>query len=198
MHKPVHIVKMHESTAAAAAGRVGNSLRNSCRLLAEEKARGVPIACMIESLDLAESRATLLLQDADDASSSSSSDSDEGSDGGSAARDAGSPRSGGAGGEDAAAAATSDAGGGSAGGGECGRGGDDGSGGDGDAQRELRGQGGTRSRRRRPQRVAVDLTENAFGNAKQVRCCRLLAPGIARLCLVGCVSVVFPGACTPE
>ena len=124
------------------------------RMLEEERARGAPIACMIESLSLAESRATLLLRDS---AGASSSDSESGSsDGDSSGGDGG-----GAG--DRAGVGTGDGAGDELGDG----------GGVPDAARAR-----PRPQQRGPkaQRVVVDLTENAFGNAKQVR--------LSALCLI--------------
>lgn len=131
-----------------------------CRLLEEEKARGAPIAGMIESLNLAESRATLLLRDADSGSSSDDGSSDE--DGAAPACDDG------AGAYKTAGDAVSDSedapGAAQARQAAIGRGGSGG----------AKGQAAVRSG---AQRVVVDLTENAFGNAKQVR-----PRGVLRCC----------------
>eukprot|EP00892_Ulva_mutabilis_P008831 jgi/Ulvmu1/631/UM010_0001.1 len=150
------------------------------RLLEEEKARGAPIACMIESLALAESRATLLLRDGGGGGGESGDTHSVGS--------ASSVADGGSEPEDPTAAVAADDTAGDAadaGGVEEPLEGAEAPGEQETEQGEEGGRGagtltgagaggGAQGRRQKPrrrgpsaQRVVVDLTENAFGNAKQ-------------------------------
>jgi hypothetical protein len=78
------LIELHAAAVDAAIVALNGQLATGIawheleRLLEEERTRGAPVACMIASLDLANSRATLLLPDADGDSGGSDSDGAQG------------------------------------------------------------------------------------------------------------------------